>query len=183
MKNFPSKAEVIRWIEENPTKTNKRDVGRAFGIKGAARIDLKRMLKELTAEGVLKKSRKAYRDPESLPPVSVVAITGPDSDGDLFAVPVEWEGEATPPRILMIAKMGEKALAAGERILARLEPVKDQDHAYEGRLIRNIGSAPSKLLGLFRVGSDSNRIVPIDKKSDNEWLVPDGATHGAKDGE
>lgn len=183
MKNFPSKAEVIQWIEANPTKTNKRDIGRAFGIKGAARIDLKRMLKELTAEGVLAKRRKVYRDPDNLPPVSVLSVTGPDSDGDLFAAPVEWGGETTPPRILMIAKKGDKALAAGDRVLARLNPVKDQEYAYEGRLIRKIGTGPSRLMGLFRVGSESNRIVPIDKKSDREWLVPDGATHGAKDGE
>ena len=183
MKNFPSKAEVIRWLEENPTKTNKRDIGRAFGIKGAARIDLKRMLKELTAEGILQKKRKAYRDPENLPPVSVLSVTGPDDDGDLFAEPVEWQGKGTPPRILMIAKKGDKALASGDRVLARMEPVTDQEYAYEGRLIRKIGVGPAKLLGLFRVSSDSNRIVPIDKKSNAEWVVPDGATHGAKDGE
>lgn len=183
MKKFPSKAEVIQWIEDNPTKTNKRDIGRAFGIKGAARIDLKRMLKELTAEGVLSKRRKTYRDPENLPPVSVLSVTGPDSDGDLFATPAEWHGDSTPPRILMIAKKGDKALAAGDRVLARLNPVTDQEYAYEGRLIRKVGTGPSRLMGLFRVGSENNRIVPIDKKSDREWLVPDGATHGAKDGE
>jgi ribonuclease R len=183
MKKFPSKAEVIQWIEDNPTKTNKRDIGRAFGIKGAARIDLKRMLKELTAEGVLTKRRKVYADPDNLPPVSVLTVTGPDKDGDLFASPTEWTANGNAPRILLIAKKGDAALTTGDRILARLNAVTDQDHAYEGRLIRKIGVGPSRLLGLFRAGSESNRIVPIDKGSDREWLVPDGATHGAKDGE
>ena len=39
-----------RAVIPNPTLTSKRDIAKAFGIKGAARIDLKRMLKELEAE-------------------------------------------------------------------------------------------------------------------------------------
>ncbi|MEK6205487.1 MAG: MarR family transcriptional regulator, partial [Amylibacter sp.] len=60
MKKFPSKEEILTWIKENPSKTSKRDIGRAFGIKGAARIELKRILKELTAEGHLAKKRRTY---------------------------------------------------------------------------------------------------------------------------
>ena len=53
MKTLPSKSEILEWIEQNPTLTSKRDIAKAFGIKGAARIDLKRMMKELDAEGHL----------------------------------------------------------------------------------------------------------------------------------
>jgi len=59
MKNFPKKDEILKWISENPTQTSKRDIARAFGIKGAARIDLKRILKELEAEGHLEKRRRS----------------------------------------------------------------------------------------------------------------------------
>ena len=47
MSKIPSKPEILDWIAENPTLTAKRDIAKAFGIKGAARIDLKRVLKEL----------------------------------------------------------------------------------------------------------------------------------------
>ena len=76
MKNLPTKADILSFIEDNPTKTNKRDIARAFGIKGAARIDLKRMLKELQNEGHLEKRRKTYREDGALPPVSVCRVTG-----------------------------------------------------------------------------------------------------------
>ena len=46
MANIPSKDEILSWISDHPTETSKRDIARAFGIKGAARIDLKRVLKE-----------------------------------------------------------------------------------------------------------------------------------------
>lgn len=67
MTRIPSKAEILDWISAHPTQTSKRDIAKAFGIKGADRIDLKRLLKELEAEGHLQKRNKTYRDPEQLP--------------------------------------------------------------------------------------------------------------------
>ena len=183
MSKLPTKKAILDWISENPTQTAKRDIARAFGIRGAARIDLKRILKELEAEGHLQKRKKTYRDADKLPPVSVLRVEGPDADGDLFAHPTEWIGEGAAPRVLLVAKDGDPALAQGERILARLTEVKDEVHAYEGRLIRRIGTNPQRILGIFRKGSEGGRIVPIDKGADKEWMVAQGADDGAKDGE
>ena len=183
MNNLPTKAALIAWLKENPGKTSKRDIARAFGIKGAARIDLKKMLRELQDEGILEKHRRTYYDGTTLPPVTVLAVTGPDKNGDLYGEPAGWEGEGKPPRILMVAKKGDPALGKGDRVLARLSPVKDEDHAYEGRLIRKIGTGPQKILGLYRDASEGGRIMPIDKKASTEWIVPDGAEGGARDGE
>ena len=75
MKRIPTKDEILAWISDNPTLTSKRDIARAFGIKGAARIDLKRLLRELEDEGHLQKRRKTYRDPDKLPPVANAAAS------------------------------------------------------------------------------------------------------------
>ncbi|WP_296766792.1 ribonuclease R [Sediminimonas sp.] len=183
MSHIPSKAEILQWISDNPTLNSKREIAKAFGIKGAARIDLKRVLKELEAEGHLEKRRKSYRDPERLPPVSVVQVSGQTSDGDLLARPLEWHGEGVEPVILMIPRDSDPALGQGDRILARLQEVKAEDHHYQGRLIRRIGANPRRVLGVFRTGEEGGRIVPIDKGDGKEWQVPAGATGGAKDGE
>ncbi|RVV98359.1 ribonuclease R [Mesobaculum littorinae] len=183
MARIPSKAEILDWISANPTQTAKRDIAKAFGLKGADRIDLKRLLKELEGEGHLSKRGKSYRDPEKLPPVSVCEVQAPDADGDLFARPLEWHGEGPEPRILLILRAADATLGPGDRILARLTEVKAGDHAYEGRLIRKIGGSPRKVLGVFRKETEGGRIIPIDKGQDREWLVRADATHGAKDGE
>lgn len=180
---MPTKAEILEWISENPTLTSKRDIAKAFGIKGAARIDLKRILRELEAEGHLRKRSRSYRDPEQLPPVSVLQITGPDADGDLLARPMEWEGSGEEPSILMVLKASDPALGPGDRVLARLTEIKGEAHAYEGRMIRRIGTNPKRVLGLFRTGAEGGRIVPIDKGTDQQWSVPEGQVNGAKDGE
>ena len=183
MSSLPTKAEILQWISDNPTQTSKRDIGRAFGIKGAARIDLKRLLRELEADGHLQKRKKTYRDPDKLPPVSVLQVMAPNNDGDLFARPLEWQGESDEPRVLMVLRGSDPALGDGDRILARLTEVRGEDHTYEARIIRRIGHNPQKILGVFRKGAEGGRVVPIDKGSDKEWDVPAGATHGARDGE
>jgi ribonuclease R len=179
---LPTKDEILKWIAENPGSTAKRDIAKAFGIKGAARIDLKRILRELEAEGHLEKRKKTYRDPDRLPPVSVLQITDPGPDGDLMARPLEWQGEGPEPAVHVILRSSDPALGPGDRILARLTLIEGGPE-YEARLIRRIGHNPKRILGVFRKGAEGGRVLPIDKGSDLEWLVPAGATHGAKDGE
>ncbi|MCT4608432.1 MAG: ribonuclease R [Pelagimonas sp.] len=183
MTRMPTKPEVLEWISENPTLTSKRDIAKAFGIKGAARIDLKRILKELEAEGHLQKRKKTYRDPDRLPPVSVLQMKGPDDNGDQFATPLEWHGEGVEPIVLYVPRATDPALGAGDRVLARLQVVHEEDHNYEARLIRRIGNSPKRIVGIFRKGAEGGRVLPIDKGSDKEWRVLPDATSGAKDGE
>ena len=183
MKQLPSKQQVLDWIKDNPAKSSKRDVARAFGIKGAEKIDLKRILAELTDEGHLQKKRRNYTGGGELPPVTVLLVDAPDSSGDLTASPMEWKGDDPAPRILFIAKHGDVALKEGDRILARLSPASDPDFKYEARLIRRIGTGPQRVLGIYRSGSEGGRLLPIDKKTKNEFIVPMGETGGAKDGE
>ncbi len=183
MKQLPTKEQILDWIKDNPSKSSKRDVARAFGIKGAAKIDLKRMLKELTDAGHLQKKRRHFTGSGELPPVTVLLVDAPTPDGDITASPMQWQGDKPAPRIFFIAKRGDVALKEGDRILARLSPSADPDFKYEARLIRRIGTGPARVLGIYRAGSDGGRLVPIDKKARNEFLVPAGETGGAKDGE
>lgn len=183
MKRLPNKDELLVWIQDHPDKTSKRDIAKAFGVKGQQpRIELKRLLKELTAEGHLQKRRQSFRDPDALPPVSVLRILPPDGSGDLWATPAEWEGKKAPT-ILFVPKSGDPALAEGDRALCRLSKSSDEEIDYEARLIRRIGASDQRLVGLYRAGSEGGRIIPVDKKSDKEWRVPEGEVNGAKDGE
>ncbi|AGT07753.1 ribonuclease R [Paracoccus aminophilus] len=183
MAQIPSRQQILDWVAEHPEATAKRDIAKAFGIKGAERIELKRLLKELEAEGMLERRRRHYLDAEKLPPVSVIQILGPDGQGDLWAKPMEWEGEGLLPKILFIPRKADPAVGEGERILARLTEVHAEDHQYEARLIRRISHSALKIVGIFRKGADGGRIVPIDKGADKEWRVPAGAMQGAEDGE
>ncbi|MCB1391276.1 MAG: ribonuclease R, partial [Rhodobacteraceae bacterium] len=150
----------------------------AFGIKGAAKIDLKRLLGELEAEGRYEGRKRRPRRPGALPPVGIVRIAGPDVQGDLLAEPTDWEGEA--PRILVIERQGQPALGAGDRVLAKLLPAPGGYHAHP---IRTLQSGPRSVLGIYRAGSEFGRILPIDKGADLEFRVLAADAGGARDGE
>ncbi|MEO1285285.1 MAG: ribonuclease R, partial [Pseudomonadota bacterium] len=168
MTQMPSKADILQWISDNPTQTSKRDISRAFGVKGAAKIDLKRLLRELEEEGHLSRRKKTYRDPEKLPPVAVLTVADQTPDGDLLARPMEWQGDGAEPVVMIVHRASDPALGEGDRILARLQEVKGEAHHYEARLIRRIGSNPRKILGLFRKRAEGGRIKPIDKGDSKE---------------
>ena len=183
MTRIPSKQEVLDWISANPTLTAKRDIAKAFGIKGAARIDLKALLRQMEDEGLLRKRNTSYRDADELPPVAVLRVRAPDANGDLWADAAEWEGKGKAPKILMVLKPTDPALGEGDRVLARLEAMKGQEHDYAARVIRQIGTNPQRIVGVFRKGSEGGRIIPIGKGADRQWVVPAGAENDAKDGE
>jgi len=182
MNQLPTKAQILDWIAQNPGLSAKRDIARAFGIKGAQRIDLKQLLKELEQEGALERRRRSFRDADRLPPVSVLVILPADDQGDQWARPMDWASDDPPPRILYRGGKSDPALAQGDRILARLSEGQG-DVDYEARLIRKIGSNPLRILGIFRVEAEGGRIQPIDKGQDKDWRVPRDATLGARDGE
>jgi ribonuclease R len=165
MARSPTKDEILAWVDEHPEAGAKRDIAKAFGIKGAERIELKRLLKELEAEGKLERRRKSYGGSGKLPPVSVLQISGQTPDGDLLARPVEWQGTGTAPVVLFLPRKGDPALAQGDRILGRLVEVQAGDHAYEARLIRRIGSNPHKVLGIFRKATEGGRSSRVDRAS------------------
>jgi ribonuclease R len=183
MARIPGKQEVRDWIAENPGESARRDIARAFGLKGAERIELKHILKELEAEGLVLRDRRRLRDSDSLPEVAIVQILPPDRSGDQFARPVEWQGAGPEPRILFVAHRTDAPVAEGDRVLAKLVEVRAEDHRYEARLIRRLGTNPVRILGLYRTEAEGGRIVPVDKGSDKEWRVAAGDSAGARDGE
>ena len=183
MAHLPSKEQIMEWVAENPDANSKRDIAKAFGIKGAERIELKRLLKELEGEGQLERRRRHYRDAERLPPVTVLELLPPDGSGDLFARPLEWHGEGPMPRILYAPRENDPALGRGDRFLGRLIEVPGEDHQYQARLLRRVTAAPHRITGIFRKEAEGGRIVPIDKGQDKEWRVRPDATLGAQNGE
>ena len=54
----PKKAAILAWISANPKQRDKRDIAKAFRLKGSERTALNRILKELESEGKFAGSQK-----------------------------------------------------------------------------------------------------------------------------
>ncbi len=54
----PPRDVLLKFIAEHPDQASKREIAKAFGLKGETRIVLKALLKELETDGMVHKSRK-----------------------------------------------------------------------------------------------------------------------------
>ena len=80
---LPARDELLAFIggektpdgAKTPDRIGKRDIARAFGVKGAAKADLKAMLKDLQAEGEIARGRKSFHTQGRLPATVVADIS------------------------------------------------------------------------------------------------------------
>ena len=183
MKTLPTPDEILAFLRENPTQTGKREIARAFGLKGAEKMELKRLLADMARDGRIEKRRRQVRPAGELPPVLVLRVTGADAGGDLWAEPAERDDDAAAPRIQILARRDDPALAPGDRFLGRMTPLDDPAAPLAARVIRRIGMGPRRVIGIYHEGESGGRIAAIDKRTDRDWQVAPGDRAQAREGE
>ena len=173
---------MLELLAEN-AGTNKRDLARMLGLKGSDRIQLKRILKELEAEGAIEgRAKRSFVKAGELPETLLVEIGGTDDDGEVLARPLNWESNEEPPPIYVSPPKEGAAPGPGDRLLVRLER---HGEAYEARIIRRLErETPTRLIGVLRESPASGwRLVPIDKKARTEYALDKADLGGAKHNE
>ena len=185
---LPTREQILAFVAESKERVGKREIAQAFGVKGgAAKIELKAILKEIEAEGVIERGRGGLAEAGRLPPVVLADIRSRDRHGDFLAVPAEWTAEGKPPSIVLMPVRGGRgakrpAPGIGDRALIRVE--RDAEGGYSGRVIKVIGKNKTEIIGVFRAGAQGGRIVPVDKKGQGkEILIPPGEEGEARDGD
>ncbi|MCW2307275.1 ribonuclease R [Rhodobium gokarnense] len=185
---LPTRDDVLAFLADNPG-AGKRELSRAFRITGSDRIGLKKILKDLAAEGLIAGSRKSLRRPGDLPSVTVVVASGRDADGELIGAPMEWDEDENgpPPSVMILSERGKRpgrAAGVGDRVLVRIaEAPSDAGVGYLGRTIKVLERQPTALLGVYVVGPDGTaRIAPVDRKQ-KEYIVEKADAGDAVDGD
>ncbi|MDW6022783.1 ribonuclease R [Mesorhizobium sp. BAC0120] len=164
----PSREEILRYIEQNPDRSGKREIAKAFSLKGQDRIWLKDLLRELQDEGLVSKNRKRLLKPGALPNVVVLDVYGRNDEGGLLARPSEFESDGPVPIVSIRSPRGVKGPTPGigDRLLAKVFPADDPAGlAYTGRVIRVFEKRREAVLGVFRVMRDGTfRIEPVERR-------------------
>lgn len=185
---MPTRDEVLTFITENPDQAGKREVARAFGLKGQQRITLKAILGELQDEGLIKKQGKRFAKPGTLPSVTVLDITTRDREGGLLASPVQWdeETEGDIPVVSIVNHARSKAPTAGvgDRVLARI--TTPEKGIPRGRVMKVLDRNRGSVMGVYRPYVEPQngyigRIEPTDRKQ-NELVIHEKNLEGATDG-
>jgi ribonuclease R len=183
-KHFPEKKDILTFIQESTSKVGKKEIARAFGIKGVKdRAFLKKVLREMKTEGMIEKGhRRNVHAAGELPAVTIIEVTELDVDGELYARPASWDGEDTPPKIIVTqGRSGAKAMAPGDRALARLKRLSED--LYEARIMRAIGGSEAEVVGVFQLVNGQGRIQPTDRRAKTEYAVTGPDSQGAAPGD
>ncbi len=168
---FPTREAILKFIQESPTRVGKREIARAFGLDPAQKMLLKKTLRAMEADGALERGRsRRYGEPGVLPEITVVVVTGTDSEGEVLARPATWPEGKAPPLIRMAPeRKGQSALGRGDRVLARLTPAGAD--AYHGHTIRRLADAPARVLGVFQWVDGRGRIRSTNRRDKADFFV------------
>ena len=185
---LPTPAQIIEFIQSSETPAGKREIAKAFGLKGQEKIALKKRLKDMAEEGLIDGRKTAYHRMGGVPKVTVLRIVEID-DTDLWAQPDNWspENETNPPRLLVVEgkrgrggkQKGMPALKTGDRILARTEETGD---GWKAHPMKKLPARTEGLMGVIEIDKAGKAwLAPVDKKVRNSSPVSD--LNGAEDGQ
>lgn len=184
---LPSREQIIEFLNSYQGKAGKREIARAFGVRSGARIALKRILHEMSEEGLLSGNKKELQEKGKLPGVTQVEITGRDRDGDLIGKPLVWEEDGPRPvvRIAIDSRSSQSDIGVGDLVLAKLTRLPRGDAAdYEAMPIKKLAREKRSLLGIYREAArGGGTIEPISRKELKSWPVAQGDDSDAKDGD
>ena len=177
---LPSRQQILDFIKEAKDPAGKREIARAFGLKGQEKIQLKALLKDMADEGLIDGKRTAYHRMGGVPKVTVLRVVDTD-EGEAIAVPDTWQpDDATPPpRIRLIEKGRGSALKKGDRVLARTEESGGNWRAYP---MKTLATQEESVLGVVEIDNTGKAwLAPVDKRIRNSLPIADLA--GASKGE
>jgi len=175
---LPTKEQVAAFIKEAGGDVGKREIARAFSITGDDRAYLKDILRELAADGAVRKgAKRSFADPKLLPSVTVIEVHAADNEGDLLARPVtqaDWDiaKAATADAPLIRVQKSDRikpAVGIGDRLLARLEP--DGRNRYVAKPIRRISHGTARILGIVEQAGDAFVLRATDRKAGGEFAI------------
>ncbi|MEO1038171.1 MAG: ribonuclease R [Pseudomonadota bacterium] len=178
---------LIEAIKLGEGQFTKREIARALGLKGDARIALKAALKQLEEDGVVRRTeRRGYVVAGGLPGVMVLEVVDRDVDGEMLCRP-DREDFDPMPVIRLAPGAGktdkrERAAGIGDKVLARLS--REEDGSYLARIIKTLGRSAHRVLCVYRSGGRGGaRLAPVDRRSRHELIPQRSGDITAEDGD
>ena len=168
---LPSRKQILDFIASSDQPAGKREIARAFGLSGQAKIDLKRLLKDMADEGLIDSSPgRAFHQAGGVPKVTVLRVAQVDDGGNAWAVPEQWHAETPPPRLRVVERGRRSALGIGDRVLARTE---EKGQGYIAHPMKKLARSAELTLGVVKREGERFWLSPVDKRERRELFISD----------
>ena len=174
---LPTRQQVLEFIQSSDTPAGKREIARAFGLKGQEKIALKRLLRDMAEEGLIDGKKTAYHRMGGVPKVTVLRVVDIE-DGEPIAIPDNWDPEAPgePPRLTLKelkARGGKRApaLKRGDRVLSRTE---ERESGWIAHPMKKLPARTEGLLGVVEMDFGGQAwLAPVDKRVRHSAKISD----------
>ncbi len=167
---LPTRKQVLDFIATSDQPAGKRELARAFGLKGNEKIALKSLLKDMADEGLIDSAPgRAFHKMGGVPKVTVLRVADVDDSGNAWAVPEQWHAETPAPKIRLIER-GRGALGIGDRLLARTE---EKGAGVVGHVMKKLQRSAELVLGVVRQEGTRYWLTPVDKRERRELAISD----------
>src|SRR6476659_2063417 len=168
---LPSRKQILDFIASSDQPAGKREIARAFGLSGQAKIDLKRLLKDMADEGLIDISPgRAFHKSGGIPKVTVLRVQAFDESGNVWATPEQWHAETPPPRLRLIERGRKTALGIGDRVLARTE---ERGQGLIAHPMKKLERSAELVLGVVKREGPRFWLSPVDKRERLELAMVD----------
>ncbi|MFN3725161.1 MAG: ribonuclease R family protein [Allosphingosinicella sp.] len=170
---LPTREQVMEFIQTSDQAAGKREIAKAFGLKGPDKIALKKLLKDMGDEGLIDAGPgRAFHRMGGVPKVTVLRVINIDDAGRAMAVPERWEGEGEAPRLRVLERRGRgaTALGVGDRILSRTE---DRGDHWVAHPMKKLLKGSELVLGVVHREGDKHWLRPVEKKERRELPITD----------
>jgi ribonuclease R len=178
---LPSRDELEAFIRK-AGETDVAAIAAHYGLKGKDRAELRHLLKSMQGDGGLaRRGRKGVAERGALPPVGVADVVDRDADGELY---VKLAKADDAPMVRLAPGKDEARIGApglGDRVLVRFERLDSGE--FEAKLIRRLGEAAPRVLGVVRKARREVRIEPVDRKQRDTLIIPEGEGAALRDGD
>lgn len=186
---LPSKEEILTFIRSASHDLSKREITKAFNIKGDLREPFKALLKEIENEGLWKKNtrkdkKNTYKTSKQVESVSgrkktvlkcrVVEVLG---ESQYVVVPADVDGFDEP----IILTHSNFALQAGQQLLATLQ--RDKEGQLVAKALKVFSDYSGYSIGVYQPRKNGGYVYPTSKKQKKEFYIAPYHTLNAKEGD
>jgi len=150
---LPSPDELLEIVHERGGHVSARELARELGLRGGAKAELKRRLKDIERPG----GRRA-------PSMALVEVTELDDQGELWG-----ESRSLPGAAILIVAGSGAAAQPGDRLLARIR--RSDDGALHGHVFKLLPRAAKEVVGVVQKTAAGWWLAPSRKDAKQEYRV------------
>jgi ribonuclease R len=175
---LPSRQQILDFIQSSDEPAGKREIARAFSLRGNDKIGLKALLRDMADEGLIDAAPgRTFHKMGGVPKVTVLRVVDIDDSARVFAIPERWEADGPPPRLRVMERKGSgSSLGVGDRILARTEekPVLGRDASgLIAHPMKKLLKGSELVLGVVHQEGERHWLKPVEKKERRELPITD----------